>query len=310
MAAPKKPAAAGVNFLSTEFYSAGGGLPEGTYALEFAIQMYQATDKNGAPRGPERLGVMLTCHPLDEPSAEPRTQFYSMGAKAHLSFAPDPDSGKGLIPVAGGTATTLNKSTNWAIFLQSLFDCGLPPEVVSNDLTPLDGIHVRMRHIPEPEERKGFQSTTGDAAEERRPGTIAVVCEILEDGKPWEGTGGIPSAEEKPAAKTPAKAAPKPAAKPAPAAKVKAAPKAAPEPAGDDAMRDAAIAGFQSVLEANPEGLAKLKFRMEVFKKVKEAEGNDVALAVVNAFVADDAQLGLLLGEMGYALNGTTIAVA
>jgi hypothetical protein len=97
-----------------------------------------------------------------------------------------------------------------------MYDCGLPEGIFTNDLSVLDGIHVHTQNILEPEDRKGFGSQTGEVAEERRSGLVPVVTEIKEDGKPWEGTGGIPEAAATPA---PVKAGPKAVVKPAVAAK-------------------------------------------------------------------------------------------
>ena len=76
-------AAQQVNIGDLGTFVAGGGLPEGQYALEFEVQNYQAKKADGSTAGPSRLGVMVTAHSLTDPSAEPRNQFYSMGTKAH-----------------------------------------------------------------------------------------------------------------------------------------------------------------------------------------------------------------------------------
>lgn len=317
--APTAPPVEGVSFGDLGMYAAGGGLPEGDYALEFTVQMYQAQDKTGASRGPARLGVMITASSLTDPAAEPRMQFYSMGSQADKSFAPNPETGKGVVLVPGGPASTFNNSTNWAIFLKSLYDCGLPVGIFTNDLTALDGIWAHLTNIPEPEERKGFQSKTGEAAEERRPGTIAVVSEIKEDGKPWEGTGGVPQAE----APTPApaarvlprkalapKAAPVAAKTAAPAAPARPAPRAGARPAAPTAPTEmseedvatAAANGIAAVLEKaeNANGCTKLLLRTGTFKAVSAADGEDMANVVLETFFGSDANLNLVLEPMGY----------
>ena len=302
MAVRNAPApVAGINFGSLDMYAAGGGLPDGDYILEdLTVQMYQAQTQGGISKGPQRLGVMITLRPLSEPTEEnKRTQFYSMGGKADQSFAPNPETGKGLVAIPGAPATSLNNSTNWALFLKSMYDSGLPSGIFSNDLTVLDGVHVHMQNVPEPAERKGFASATSEATEERKAGTIAIVTEIKEDGKPWEGGGGL-SEVKAPAAKTTAKAvAPKPA-----AAKVKPAPAPVPEQSGDEDVRSAAINGISTVLEKKPNGCPRLLLRTETFKIVKEAVSEDMAGAVISGFFeagTEDA-LGGLLGELGYQL--------
>lgn len=316
-AAAAAPPVEGVNFGDLSLYVAGGGLPEGDYALEFTVEMYQALTKENVARGPQRLGAMVKAHSLSEPGAEPRTQFYSFGSSADKSFAPNPDTGKGVVAVPGGPATTLNNSTNWAILLKSLYDCGLPVGIFTNDFSVLDGIHVHMTNVPEPEERKGFQSKTGDAAEERKAGTIAIVTEIKEDGKPWEGTGGIPDASApKPAARGAARptpvaqrtAAPK-ATSPKAVAKVAPAPVAAPT---DDDVATAAQNGIATVLEKadNANGCTKLLLRTGSFKAIDASEGKEMASAVLETYFDSDEHLNLVLEPMGYVSAGGKISVA
>lgn len=296
--------ASGVNIGDLGMYVAGGGLPEGNYALEFNVEMYQAQDAKGTVKGPARLGVMVTAHPLDDLSAEVRKQFYSMGSSADKSFAPNPETGKGVIAVPGGPATTLPNSTNWFYLLKSLFDCGLPQGIFANDFSVIDGIHVHMTPVPEPEERKGFvNNKVGEVDQpERKNGTISVATEIKENGKPWEQTGGIPAREAKPGAKpngktttvatkVPAKAGLKPAAA------------ASAEVTEEDVM-SAAIQGATDVLEANPEGCTKIAIRTGTFKAVTAKEGADMAQLVQETFFSSDEALNSVLNQLGYAVQG------
>jgi hypothetical protein len=160
-----------------------------------------------------------------------------------------------------------------------------------------------MHNVPEPTEWASIGNKLGEAAEERKAGTIAVVSEILEDGKPWEGTGGVP--EEASAPKT--KVAGKPAVA-APKTAVKAAPKAVePEPEGNEGVEVAALSGISSVLEKNPKGCQKLILRTGTFKAVNSSDGAEMAQAVIDTYFATDAALNGLLGQAGFKLVGTTV---
>lgn len=304
-------ASAGVNFGSLDMYVAGGGLPEGDYVwTELTVKMHQATDRTtGANKGAPRLGVMITMLPLHDPKDENmREQFYSLGSSADKSFAPNAETGKGIVPVPGGPATTLPNSTNWAILLKSLYDCGLPEGIFLNDVSVLEGTHVHMVNIPEPEERKGFvnKAATGEAPmEERRNSTVAVVGEIKDDGKPWEGTGGLPEAAPapkvvaKPAVKAGVKVMPKPAAAPAPA------------PAGDeDEVKTAALNAMSAVIEKSPNSVSRLLLKTGTFKGVQSTYGDDMAQAVMDTFFSADDVLNALLGEFGYSIQGAVIKPA
>lgn len=302
----KAAPASGVSFGDLGLYTQGGGLPEGDYAWkDVTVQLYQAPpNQTTGKQSPARLGVMITLVPLT--GGDERTQFYSMGGKAHESFAPNPDTGKGVVPVAGGPASTFNNSTNWAILLKSLRDSGLPEGIFTDDCSVLEGMHVHMANIPEPAERAGYQSKTGEAAEDRKPGQIAVVTEIKDDGKPWEGSGGVPEEVTPKGKGAPAANTQKATAKPA-AAPVKAAPVTSGD---DDDVQTAAINGVSTVLEKFPNGLLKIQLRTGTFKAVNESQGQEMAQSVISTHFASDTTLNALLGPLGYTVKGNDIKVA
>lgn len=302
---------AGINFGDLDMYSGSILIPPGPYALEFTIQMFQGQDKQGQSKYGARLGAMVTAHSLTDPDRQGENaykQFYSMGTDAHKSFQPNSETGKGLVAVPGGAASTLPGSTNWGIFLKSLYDSGLPKGVFMGDISVLDGVHVVMAHIPEPEERKGFTSSTSEMAGEQRGNKmVAVVSEIYDDGKPWEGKGGIPSGTT---AAAPAKTAPKVT------PIVKNSLPAAAEPVADDAdvftaAINAATEVFSSINPAtkksNAEGMTHLAFRTSTFTQVKKTHGDDMAQAVADTYFANLDAANSLLNQLGYGSNGTMV---
>lgn len=319
--APRKPvapvvAAPGVPFGSLAFYSSGFLLPEGRYCMYFNTVMYQFTKADGSPSNtPPRLGVMVDAYRLEAPE-DVRQQFLSMGSKAHLSFQPSAD-GKGLSVIPGGPAASLSGLTGWNIFLKSLYDTGMPEGTFVDSLVAIDGVHVATQNIPEPEERKGFASSTGEVEQENRgPKLVPVVSEILESGKPWLGTGGVPEA---PVAAAPASPA-RPAAPAKPAARVagRIAP-AAPAPvaaeveaAGDEDLQATAINAITAVLTqpANAMGCTKIALRTSVFKTLNAADKTGATgNAVLAAFFNSDDTLNSLLGPLGYVAEGPSVKV-
>lgn len=313
MATPLKKAAqapaVGFAFGDMGNYSAGGGLPEGDYIWkDLTVQMYQAQKQDGTSAGPARLGVMITLLPLT--GGEERTQFYSMGSKAHESFAPNPETGKGIIPIPGGPASRPNNSTNWAILLKSMYDSGLPQGIFTDDCSVLDGTHVHMANVPEPAERAGYAAKTGEAAEERKAGTIAVVTEIKDDGKPWEGSGGVP--EQTAAAKPNGKPAAKAAAAPV-AARPVARAVAVPAPAQNAEPDDLATVVSQvvtDILMKNPNGCPKLLLRTSTFKAIKDGSGQEAAQSAMETYFSSDTALNSILGDLGYAVKGPQVVAA
>jgi len=323
-----------VDFLNPDIYSQGFVLPEGDWVMYFEVKMNTFTNRAGQSTGQAKLGVEAQCYNLNNLTVEPRLQWWSMGSDAHLSYAPHPDGAKQLVKIPGGPGAPLAGKTNWSIFLQSLRDSGLPETVSMNDLNAIDGIWVHTMQIDEPEERKNFgKSKTGAAAlndqqEERKgPSKIAIVTEIKDGGKPWEGTGGLPSAPVAVATPAPPKPLPRPAApRPAPVAAPRPAPvPVTPPPAaavaeGDDEVETAAMAALSGVLgspenlnlAAEGKGIPKLKIRTAVFSAVKVAYGGDTAMAstVIDTYFSSDENLNGLLGQLGYVAKGAEVQVA
>lgn len=317
-----------INFGDLDTYAGGFTLPEGEYALEFDVRMHAGTKADGSPAGEPRLGVMIGAHPLA--GGEAIQQFMSMGTNAHKSFAPDPDTGKGVVRVPGGAGANANNKTNWFILLKSLYDCGLPKGIFTNDLTTIDGVWVRTQNIPEPEDRKGFGATakTGEVQkqEERRSGLIPVVTEILEGGKPWEGGGGFdfapaPAAVVAPVVRRGPAAVAAPAARVAAAAKPVVARRLAPPPPPpvaaeaegeltEDDVMVAAVNGAAVVLTKNPKGCPKLTVRTGTFKAVTEAAGPEMASAVIDTLFASDELVDSVISQLGYKVSGTQVVPA
>jgi hypothetical protein len=288
------PADEGPAFGDLSFYAAGFSLPEGDYALTFDVVMHSGfgEQKQGNPR----LGVMVSATPLT--GGEPTQHFYSMGSKAHESFAPNPDTGKGLIAIPGGAGNAPNNKTNWVMLLKSLYDSGMPPNLFRNDLSVIDGVWVHTQNVPEPEERKGFATArTGEVEEIRTPRTVAIVTEIKEGGAPWEGGGGLPTGKAVAAPKAgPHRVA---AAAPAPVAQTT-----------DDDVLVAATSAITDILEKQPDGCTKLLMRTGVFKAINGKQGADMAQAVINNYFGSDDALNSVLGLLGYKVTGANVKPA
>lgn len=307
-----------VSFGKREDYSQSNfNTPDGKYALEFMVMMYTPRKANGSPVGPERLGVMVKAHSLTDTSAEVREQHYSMGKNAHKSFAPNPETGKGLVRVPDGAGVPLNPLSSWGFFHRSMIDCDPTSEdVFENDISVWDGVHVQLTQIPEPDEWKNMPKTAVSEAAEAAgdkpkdgPRFISVVSEVI--AAPWvEGSGaGIPEAGEAPTAPAkpaPAgKAAPKPASKPA-------TPPPAPESNGgsEEEVMEAAVAGMTVVLTDSPDGCPQLALRTKTFAHIKKAYSEDMANAVANTFFGTTEAINSILEQLGYKSDGKAVKIA
>lgn len=311
----KKPAleaVASIGFMDLEFYSSSFTLPEGRYITHNPMAvMFTPQDKAGNAKGQARLGVMITFLNRDNPDPEKGLeQFYSMGQKAHLSWAPS-DDGKSILPVAGGPAQGAPGLTNWFMLLQSLYDCGMPKGAIA-DLNGIDGIWVHMTQVAEPEGRKDLRSATAEnadmQAQTRAPSKIAVCGGIEEGGEPWNGGGGIPAGTTAPkvngAPKANGVAARAPVAAPRVAPKVT--PKAPPAPVAVEEELDyetIATNGIYEGLQTKPEGMARLALRTATFKSIKKSHSEEVANATCDAYFADNTVLGAILSTLNYSLT-------
>jgi hypothetical protein len=317
-APPPPPAGGSVSFGSEGFFSGGLGLPEGNYAVSFATQMFQPTKADGTPsRTPAFLAVMGTFYPIDaegNPTGEPTEHPLSCGSQAAESFVPSAD-GKGFDAVPNGKAQGMWNLSAFGLFLDSMKNAGLPPGLITNSFDVLDGIWIHTQNIPEPEEKREFskraRAKTGAAAmqggqeDDSRTRTVTVVTEILEGGKPWEGTGGIPDAEAAPAApKAAPKAGPKAVARPVARA-------AAPAPqataTSDEDVANAALNACSEVLGAKPNGLTKVALKTEAFGAAKKTYGDDVAQSVMSDYLQSDDTLKDILAELGYVIQGLMV---
>lgn len=330
-----KAAMQAVNFLDIESYVSGGGLPPGMHALFFDVQNFKPEAKPGQPvraNAEARLGVMVTAIDLNNVAEKPHTQFMAFGKGLNKCYAPNADTGKGIVPIPGAPVIPFPASSNWGYFLKSMYDCGLPKGIASNDLSVLDGMWVETAQIDEPEERKSFRATNKAMSEADEPeikgsGKISVVLQFLEGGKPWEGGGGLPDgatlpvpavkgngsgkAPVAPPARTvPAvkAAAGKPAVKAAAGKAVAPKPVVAAAPEQDETeLRDAAVQGVATVLGEAPDGLFKVKLRSGTFQAVTKAYSGEMAQSVLNTFFASDDALNGILGDVGYIVQGANI---
>lgn len=332
--APRKPAPAAEHVALLDLNSYGGGnfdAPEGWYAIYHDVRVHSYTKQDGK-QGTPMLGVMLTMYPLDGgPAVE---HFCGLGSKAMASFAPDPDSAdengamKKLAKIPGAPAASLGGLSGFNLYFKSILDCcgGLPDGVDTNDLTTIDGVWAHIVNIPEPEERKAFaRSTTSDIAgqqQNRGPKKVAVVDELKDDGKPWEGGGGaFDGMGEEVATKPAPKAAPKPAAKPAAPAKA-AAPKPGPKPVAkpapveeeategaDEDLTELAQNVFAGVLEKNPKGCTLSVLRMGAFKAAGKVS-EEMAQRIVDEVLDVDETRDAILEQLGWKVEGTKVVSA
>ena len=267
--------------------------------------------------GDPKIGVTVSAYSLADPTAEPKTQHYSFGSKAHKSIMVypgtgpnDPMAGMGFCPIAGAPPAQMFIDTAWNVFVKEFVNAGLPEDLAEgNDLSVIDGVWVTLGPVPEPESWKNMAALgntgEGESSKMREPGTIAVPVVILPGGAPWEGGGGLP----KTAVSVNKAAVAKPVAH-VPAAAVAVTPET---PAGDsDDLMTAAREAIVTVLSIpeNAGGMPKVTLRMAVISTIEANYGADAATAIVSSILDVPATLATLLGEQGYKLAGLRVTPA
>lgn len=127
---------------------------------------------------------------LDDDGIE-AVQHYSVADPTR--FVPSQD-GKSLVAV--GTASAINKSSNFHILMENLVSAGFPENKLGKDISAIEGLYAYWIGVPEPT-RAGLQRTPEQAARQR---VIPVPSQILrlpwEKGKGKTATKATPKAEE------------------------------------------------------------------------------------------------------------------
>lgn len=324
------PAKKYFDFANVDNYTETGGfaLPKGRYCMFFDFILHTPMDKQGTVKGDTKLALRASCYDPADPTIEPKEAIWGMGKKAHNMYLPDPDDPKRLVPVIGqdGKEATgqLDTRTNFFIFFKSMLDCQLPVDKMYDDegfptLANIDGIWMDTEQADEPESRKemGKVQATGQVAPEpRKPMKITVCVNIPDEGKPWEGTGGMPEAAAPAKPKAPVKPAPKAPAKPTaparpqPPAKRPAPPVAEPEPEPGDGEDQAelgtiALDIISDVLgiEGFQDKISTMKMQVEVIKAAKKKfKSDEMGTAIVAEYFSPEGggDREAILNSIGY----------
>lgn len=279
--------------------ASGFSIPEGNYKLTFECKLW-APEKSNFPAS---LGVMVSFEDPDG-EKEPKEKFYSFGRKVHEAFMVDPKSGGKKIKEIPGKEGNFPDGTKWSILLNSLYNAGLPEGHFVDDISVLDDLVGHVHEELEPEDWSKIQKSTGDAeAKPKQRGTIAVVTEFIDP--PWEKGGkkkskppvkgkAEPEEEEEEEDEKPVKKATKKGAK-----------------SEEEELAETATELVKTVLEANEEGMAKIRFRAALVPLAKKALKDDEELvdALTDFLFSDDDNLIAILDQVGFELDGKNIVV-
>lgn len=166
-----------------------------------------STDYDGTLPSATALALQMTMKVLGDDSGNEHLQLFSAGNTA--DFLPDPETdGKTLIK--NGTRESLTKTTNLALFLQSMIDCGaeLGPMSAGN-VAVLEGLKCHVMRKPAPK-RDGLNQARTDAQGREREKTILLCTKII--ALPWDkkgrAAGKAAAAQSKPPANATAAQAP------------------------------------------------------------------------------------------------------
>ena len=187
---PKKPV---LSFGSRGDFTSGR-LPEGDYEITDAKVLH--TDYDG--KADAVACVVRLTFKEDDGEAE-YDQMYSVGPGSEFAPGEEPE---GDTIIAIDKRTTLNKSSNFYLLMESLWNTGWPeagPRALSNDVSELVSTRVTLAEKPQPK-RIGLVGSEGK--------TIMLVEKILK--LPWEkgkGKAAVPAKGPRAPAKAKAKEA-------------------------------------------------------------------------------------------------------
>ena len=253
--------------------------------VEITDARFISTDYEGTLASANALALQATMKVLGDDSGNEHIQLFSAGNTA--DFLPDPDTdGKTLIKNA--VRESLTRSTNLALFLQSMIDCGadLGP-MSSGDVSVLEGLKCHVMRKPAPK-RDGLPvNARQDSQGREREKTILLCTKII--ALPWDKKGkGTPKAT---AAAAPAKAT------------------AAAQDAGE-LDEDQTLLAIQYLTEDLTENGASTmgQLRLRATRRIKdlgfEKPGKDA-----NQFIAHITSESFLM-ENGFVVDGKTISLA
>ena len=176
---------------------------------------------------------------------------------------------------AVGTASSLSKSSNFAILMDNLCNAGFPEDQIGNDITVLEGLYAYWIGVPAPK-RSGLEQKEGKV--------------ILVPSQIHEMPGGVKK--------------PKSKAKPKPAAKKKAAtPAPAEEEGDDDEIKEAAVEFIKNIVEEEGE-ITRQDLAVRVFEDLSDDE--DVRDGI--AAMIFEPELQALLLANGLKIKGEVIS--
>lgn len=203
------------------------------------------------------------------------TQYYSVSSPDR--FVPSQD-GKSVVAV--GSASSLSKSSTFAILMDNLVNAGFPENKLGDDISVLDGLYAYWIGVPEPK-RSGLQRT--EEQQKRSEGKVILVPSQIHS-LPWEKKGVKAAPASKPAAKTQAAPASVPASEPE-----------------DSDIAAKAIEFASSVI--NQSGATTMQnIAVKVFQDLAKDPDRD---AIATYLFSPEANAGLLAA--GYKINGQTI---
>lgn len=121
---------------------------------------------------------------------EPFTQYYSAGdltewipsndGEGSVDLdSEDPEEREGIYALAVGDKERLSNSSNWAHFVAAAIKAGFPVDLITPDVTFLEGTTGHLAQVPQ-KKRSGIVVAEGEEKKER---TILVLTEITSGGK-------------------------------------------------------------------------------------------------------------------------------
>lgn len=180
-------------------FSAGGGLID-DIDVTVKTARFVSYDFEGKADAP-KLCLMLALVDADE---NEHPQYFSAGDLQYFAPSEDPKNPEqnGITIVQVGEKTSLNGSTNAALFLNSLVQAGFPEDKLDEgDVRVMEGMVMHVNRVPQPK-RNNLPKKQGQEGREQ----MVLICTAIKSmpGEAKPGTTGKKQSTPAPSAKTPA----------------------------------------------------------------------------------------------------------
>ncbi len=181
--------ASGISLRPSSF-AEGGGLIDDV-DVQITRARFVSYDYDGKADKP----ALCLCVGMQDKDGGEHIQYYSAGDLAYFVPSEDPKNEdlNGITLAKVGDKDSINRNTNFALFMNSLVQAGFPEDKLdSGDVRVLEGLGVHVGRVPQPK-RSGLPTRQGQDGQTRVPMLLIVTKINSMPGEGKKATGNVAS---------------------------------------------------------------------------------------------------------------------